>query len=253
MPAPSHIVTRGIVLRETEFKDADKILTLLTPDRGRISVIARGVRRKRCKYAACAQPLAWSEWTLDQRGEWYYAREGGTLMLFDGLRTDLERMALGFYFAELTEAVTGAEPAPEVLRHLLNGLYAVSELKKEPELARAAFELRLLSLVGYEPLADGCAVCGRPDPQDAVLDVTQGILHCRACTVKGNGITKKLCPAALAAMRHILYGDPRRLYAFTLGGEAQKQLSAAAEAFVSVQLERNFRTLDFYKSLRNPT
>ena len=54
----------------------------------------------------------------------------------------------------------------------------------------------------------------------------------------------KLC------VRHIVYGDPKRLYSFTPGPEAQKRLSAAAEAFVSAQLERGFRTLDFYKSVR---
>ena len=58
-----------------------------------------------------------------------------------------------------------------------------------------------------------------------------------------------LCRDSLAALRHAVYGDPKRLYAFTLGPDAQKRLSAAAEAFVSAQLERGFRTLDFYKSV----
>ena len=75
MAERAYIVTKGVVLRETETKEADKILTLLTADRGKISVIARGVRRKSCKYAACAQQLVYSEWTLYQKGEWYYANE----------------------------------------------------------------------------------------------------------------------------------------------------------------------------------
>ncbi len=108
MAERAYIVTKGVVLRETETKEADKILTLLTADRGKISVIARGVRRKSCKYAACAQQLAYSEWTLYQKGDWYYANEGATIELFNGLRTDLEALALGCYFAELTEAVTAA-------------------------------------------------------------------------------------------------------------------------------------------------
>ena len=103
MAERAYIVTKGVVLRETETKEADKILTLLTADRGKISVIARGVRRKSCKYAACAQQLVYSEWTLYQKGEWYYANEGATAELFNGLRTNLEALALGCYFAELTE------------------------------------------------------------------------------------------------------------------------------------------------------
>ena len=55
---------------------------------------------------------------------------------------------------------------------------------------------------------------------------------------------------ALAAARYVLYGDPKRLYGFTLGEESLRRLSAAAEAFTLAQLERGFRTLDYYKSLR---
>ena len=93
MAAGPYLVTRGIVLRDTDTRDADKILTLLTAERGKLSVIARGVCRKGCKFAACAQPLAYSEWTLYKKGDWYYANEGATLELFNGLRADLDAMA----------------------------------------------------------------------------------------------------------------------------------------------------------------
>lgn len=251
MPATPYIVTRGVVLRETETKDADKILTLLTAERGKLSVIARGARRKSCKFAACAQSLAYSEWTLYQKGNWYYANEGATLELWNGLRGDLDALALGFYMAELTEGVTTEETAaPELLRHLLNGLYALSALHKPPALVKPAFEIRLLCLAGYEPLADSCAYCGRPDPEQPLLDVVQGVLRCRRCGVRETALSMPLCGDSLAALRHIVYGDPKRLYSFKLGDDALRRLSGAAEAFTAAQLERSFRTLDFYKSLR---
>ena len=118
MAQTPYIVTRGVVLRQTETKEADKILTLLTAERGKISVIARGARRKGCKYAACCQSLVYSEWTLYQKGDWYYANDGATIELFRGLQTELEAMALGFYMAELTESVTTEEtvvPVPPLL------------------------------------------------------------------------------------------------------------------------------------------
>ena len=249
MAGTPYSVLRGLVLRETETKESDKILTLLTAERGKVSVIARGARRKGCKFAACAQSLAYSEWTLYQRGQWAYASEGTTIELFQGLRRDLESMALGFYFAELTEAVTVEEvPAEELLRHLLNGLYTLSALQRPPLLVKAAFELKLLCLAGYEPLAEGCAVCGAPEPREPRLDVTQGVLRCAACGA-GGGRTLPLCRDSLAALRHILYGDSKRLYAFSLGQEPLERLSTAAELFTAAQLERGFRTLDFYKSL----
>ena len=65
------IVTSGIVLRETETKETDKILTVLTPDLGKIAVIARGARRKNSRIAASSQLLAYSELTLYKRNNWY--------------------------------------------------------------------------------------------------------------------------------------------------------------------------------------
>lgn len=253
MAAAPYIVTKGIVLRETETKDADKILTLLTEDRGKLSVIARGVRRRGCKYAACAQPLAYSEWTLYQKGAWYYANEGATLELFNGLRQDLDAMALGFYFAELTETVTVEEtPSRELLRHLLNGLYALSALHKPSWLVKPAFEVKLLCLAGYEPLADSCAYCGAAEPERPMLDVVQGVLRCGRCGAGESLSSVPLCPGSLAALRHVVYGDPKRLYSFQIGEDALRRFGAAAEAFAAAQLERGFRTLDFYKSLQTP-
>lgn len=246
----THTVLRGLVLRETETKEADKILTLLTAERGKVPVIARGARRRNSKLAAAAQTLAYGEWTLYRRGQWTYAAEGTVLELFQGLRADLETLALGCYFAELTETVSQEElPAEELLRHLLNGLYALSALHLPLKQVKAAFELKLLCLAGYEPLAEGCALCGRADPRDPVLELEEGILRCGTCGGSGGGRKAPLCPGSLAALRHIVYGNPRRLYSFRLEEEPLDRLARAAEAFLKVQLDRGFRTLDYYKSV----
>ena len=247
MAGTSYLVDRGIVLRETQTKETDKILTLLTWAQGRIPVIARGARQKNCKFAAAAQPLAYAEWTLYQRRDWHYGSDAATLELFSGLRNDLTALSLGCYMAELTEAVAPeAVPVPELLRHLLNGLYALSTLHKPPALVKPAFELRLLCLAGYEPLADACALCGREDPAGPVLDPVQGLLRCRDC---GGGGGRPLCRDSLAALRHVIYGDPKRLYSFRLGEDSLHRLTAASEAFLYAQLERTFGALDFYKTL----
>lgn len=247
----SHLVTPGIILRETETKEADKILTVLTRDLGKVSVIARGARRKGCRFAASAQLLAYSELTLYKSKDWYFLNEGATLELFPGLRRDLELLALGSYFAELTEAVSGEElPAPEVLSLLLNALYALDRLHKPQLLVKGAFELRLMALSGYEPLAEGCVYCEKEEPEEAMLDIRQGVLHCRACGEKGMGLSLPLSPPTLAAVRHALYGDAKRLYSFTLGEEPMEQFAQVAEAFSAAQLERDFRTLSFYKSIK---
>ena len=243
---PERFVTCGLVLRETVTRDADKILTVLTPDRGRLSVIARGARRKGSRVAAACQLLAYSEMTLYEKGRWTMLDAADPIELFDGLRQDLTALSLAAYFAELTEAVS--DGSGDVLPLLLNALYALSALKKPPQLVKPAFQFRLMALAGYEPMADGCALCGAPQPENPMLDVVHGVVHCGKCREKG-GLSLPLTASGLAALRYVLYGDPRRLYSFSLPPEGLRALNHAADAYVSAQLERSFRTLDYYKTI----
>lgn len=244
---PERFVTCGLVLRETVTRDADKILTVLTPDRGRLSVIARGARRKGSRVAAACQLLAYSEMTLYEKGRWTMLDAADTIELFDGLRQDLTALSLAAYFAELTEAVSDGSGG-DVLPLLLNALYALSALKKPPQLVKPAFQFRLMALAGYEPMADGCALCGAPEPENPMLDVVHGVVHCGKCREKGE-LSLPLTASGLAALRYVLYGDPRRLYSFSLPPEGLRALNHAADAYVSAQLERSFRTLDYYKTI----
>ena len=237
--AGERTVIKGIVLRGVDTKESDKILTVLTPQ-GKMPVIAKGARGRKSRVTACTQLLAYSELTLS---------EGSTIELFTGVREDIVLLSLASYFAELTEAaaVENGESGG-LLSLLLNALYALGTLKKPPALVKAAFELKLMSLAGFEPLADTCAYCGAAEPEAPLLDVREGVLRCKRC---GNGESGlPLSTGSLAALRRVIYGDARRLYSFTLAAEDLKRLGDAAEAYVHTTLERGFQTLDFYKSLQ---
>lgn len=243
--------TTGLVLRETAYKEADKILTVLTPDLGKRTVKARGCRRKTSRLLAASQLLVYSDMTLHQRGEYLTLGEAEVLSQFWSVREDIGLLALGAYFAEVTEAVAQeGEEAEELLALLLNSLYALDTLKKPPALVKAAFELRLMCLAGFEPLLDGCAVCGRPQPEDPRLNLTQGVLHCAGCRSQvGEGVSMPLPPAALAAARHIAMGNPKKLFSFTLDRDSLTRLGEMTEAFLMTQMERGFHTLDYYKKI----
>ena len=245
------LTTQGIVLRETNYKEADKILTVLTRDWGKRTVKARGCRRKNSKLTAASQLLVYSELTLSERGEFTTLTEADPLEQFWSVRQDLETLALASYFAEVAEAsAQEGETCPELLSLLLNCLYALDTLKKPRALVKAVFELRLLCLTGYEPLLDACAVCGAPEPLRARLPLSQGVLCCAACRGRlGGGVSMPLSPGALAAARYIVLGPPKKLFSFALAEESLRRLGQATEAFLMTQQERGFRTLDYYKQL----
>ena len=240
---------RGLVLREVQYKDADKILTVLT-DEGKLSVRARGALRKHCRISASAQQLVYSEMTLfHNRGKWT-VDEATPIDSFTGLRTELELLSLGVYVAELLEVLSDADqPSPELLRLGLNTLYALSNKLYDQKLIKAAFELRLMCETGFAPMLDGCIRCGEPGPELPSLSLDGGVLLCAHCCCAADGRRVTLCPASVTALRYIASAPLRRLFSFQLDAESLRQMGDACEAYVLTQLERGFGTLDFYKQM----
>ncbi len=246
-----HVVTQGLVLREVNYKEGDKILTVLTAEGGKRTVKAAGCRRKGSRLAAAAQLLVWSDMTLFSYKDHFTLNEAESLEQFWGIKGDMEKLALGSYFAETVETVADEGRSDSALLSLvLNALYALDKLSKPPALVKAAFELKLMCLTGYEPMLDACAVCGAEFPAQPAFHLSAGMLHCAACRGKlGDGISMPLTPLALAAMRHVVYGDPKRLFSFAIDAEGLERMAHLCEAYLITQLERGFRTLDFYKSI----
>ena len=153
-----HISTQGLVLREVNYKESDKLLTVLTAEGGKRTVKARGCRRKGSPLAAAAQLLVYSDMTLFEYRDYFTLNEAESLQQFWRVRSDLERLSLASYFAEVMEAVAvEGRPDPPALSLILNSLYALDRLNRPLELVKAAFELKLMCLEGYEPLLAGAA------------------------------------------------------------------------------------------------
>ena len=242
--------TLGLVLRETEYKESSRILTVLTATEGKITVQARGAKRKGSKVAAATQLLSFSEMTLFTQKDRYTLTEARSVELFRGLREDIGKLALGSYFAELLDNLSDEDaPNPEMLSLGLNALYALSEGLRSDAVIKAAFELRLMCLAGFEPLLDACAVCGRAEPEVPVLSLLGGTLFCAGCRPEDAGESLTLSKGTLDAMRHITRVDPKKLYAFRVGETTERQLSRVCESYLLTQLGRGFGTLDFYRSI----
>ena len=148
-----HVTTQGIVLREVQYKESDRILTVLTQDLGKITVSARAGRKKGGGISAASQMLVWSEMTLYEYRQRWGLKEAVTNREFRGVREDLDKFALASYFAEVTEQLTPEQlPAPELLALLLNALYALEKLDRPLALVKAAFEMRAMCPVSYTHL-----------------------------------------------------------------------------------------------------
>ena len=244
-----HFKTKGLVLRQTEYKDNDKLLTVLTQDFGRMTMKARGVKSRSSKLKSGCQLLAYSEFTVFENKGMCTIDEANPLELFLPLRDDLEQLCLASYFAQVTEMLAQEDsPNPELLSLTLNCLYALSRLQKPQLQVKAAFELSAACIAGYEPALDGCAVCQNAEPDR--FHVQQGVLLCAGCQgQEAQGLRMPLRPGTLAAMRHIVYGEKKQLFQFRASEEILQELSGLTETYLTMQLEQSFYTLDFYKSV----
>lgn len=244
-----YMTIQGIVLRVTDYNERDALLTLLTGRHGKLTVKARGLRRKNSPLVAPCQLLAYGEFTIfEYRGQ-YTINEAHSIELFTPLRRDLTKLSLGTYFAQAAEVLSQEDyPSPELLSLLLNCLYALSQLDLSEAQIKAVFELRAACLSGYTPDLFGCHICGSQTPNR--FDLSAGQLECQNCRSReSNGIRMPVTPAVLEAMRYICLCDPKKLFSFQVGRETLEQLGSLTEAYLTTQLERGFSTLDFYKSL----
>ena len=241
-----YLTTQALVLRVTDYNDRDALLTLLTKENGKLTVKARGLRRKNSPLIAPCQLLAYGEFTLFEYRGMYTVNEAHSIELFQPLRRDLTKLSLGTYFAQAAEVVSQEDlPNPELLSLVLNCLYALSKLEGPEIQVKAVFELRCACIAGYTPDLFGCHVCGSQEP--VLFDLSGGALLCRNC--REGGIRMPVSAGVLDAMRYIVYCSPQKLFSFRVGQESLEQLSALTEAYLTTQLERGFSTLDFYKSL----
>ena len=156
-----YLNTKGLVIRVTPYNDTDALLSVLTPEHGRLTVKARGLRRKNSPLIAPCQLLSFAEFTLFEYRNMYTINEAHAVELFSPLRKDLQKLSLGSYFAQAAETMSQEDlPNPELLSLVLNCLFALAKLNLPEMMVKAVFELRSACLSGYTPDLYGCYSCG---------------------------------------------------------------------------------------------
>lgn len=266
------ITVNGLVTRVYPTGNNDRILHILTEEHGRLSVMVKGsASRKKDNTASATQLFTYGNFELyrGRAGDLYWLRNSSPLQYFYGVTRDLSTMALATYLCDVaTELCAEEDVFPEtedLLRMLLNTLYALSEGKKPHMLVKAVFEMRLAAMMGYQPDLTACARCKNVYPDNAYIDIMNGRVICADCQTELNrtlrrpeveeelGERRIICPvtaSTLAALRYALAAPDRKIFSFTLADEEELRLfSHVAETYLLNQLEQDFDTLKFYRSV----
>ncbi len=242
-------VTPGLVLREIPYKEADRILTLLTPQHGVITAIAKNsLRLKNRLFSACGL-FCYSEFVLLPGKNMYTVQEASVKNVFRGISNSIEGMSLAMYMAEVADTIvpTGQEAEKE-LRLLLNCLYMISEKRADVRLIKAAFELRTMAEYGFMPQLLCCRSCSAYDGPAFYFDTDDGYLLCESCAAKA----QKKCnldAGALFALRHICLVEDKKIFSFRISDASRDKLAAAAEKYTLTHLDKPLKSFDFLKSV----
>lgn len=256
--------TMGLVIREQRLKEADKLLTVLTPDDGKITVMGKGVASLRSHHMVSAQIFAYSNFVLRKSKKYFYIADSDPSECFFNIRFDVEKLALANYMCDVAcDLALENVSDPELLRLMLNSLYALGNKKDIPnEQIRGAFEFRAAVQSGYLPILDGCGVCGGEITGDFIpFDVMNGFMKCPKCahlvektTVDPDrtaNIVLNVTPPIIEALRYIAEAPVNKYLLFKLHDEEMPMFSAFCETFLTSHLEHTFSSLKYYKKIKH--
>ena len=244
------VITQGLIIKEQTVGESDRLVTVLTRDEGVVRAFARRAKNLKDSKNAATGLLCYSRLKLSKGRDTYSINEAFPIEVFFGLRQEITRLALAQYFCQLAvELVPEGVESGEYLRLVLNALHFLCEGTRPQPVLKAIVELRMLSEAGYMPNLAYCAECGAYESQRMYFKINRGVLYCQHCYRDNGDPTIPLTPAALTAMRHIVFADFQRIFSFTVSPGAQQELADAAEAYTVSILQKRPKTLDFYHSL----
>lgn len=246
-------VSDAIVLRHLDYGEADRIVTLLTPDHGRIKGFARGARKSRKRFGPALEPFARVRlhWSRPASGELVTLREAELVDLREGLRRNLEAFALAAYGCELLDELLGASHEGAAAFNLLEAFLAHLCAGGAVRDARLLYELRLLNLAGYVPHLLHCSDCGGALPeQTVVFDAERGGSLCPNCCTGEPRLTVEL--PTLGTLARCLRSPVEIFAGVRFSAATLEQGEALVAAAMQPYLPRPLKSLPFLEQLLGP-
>lgn len=266
--ASQTINVKGIILREAQYGENDKMLTVLTHERGKISVHAHGVMKYGSSNFSFCQMFSYSNFSLYEKSGVFHLKEGSLIESFYDLRKSLDGSALAYYIAE-TAVDCSKEDLPEesILRLVLNSLYCICNSLYPIWQIKGVYEFRLCNEIGFTPKTALCENCGKPIEGNAVFNITNGYIRCKECHTKARDkwdipISRELegiysnytsiieiSYPVTKALGYISSSDIKRIFSFKLDDSESVLFSNVCEKYFLTHIDRTFPSLDFYKKI----
>ncbi len=252
MPAPRRYVTDAIVLSRFDLGEADRVLTLITPDHGKLKAIAKGIRRPTSRLGGSLEPFAELTIGLARGRTFDVVTEVRVGHAWLGLRDNLESAATAWYLAELADRSLEERHEAQPMYALLRRAYELLDAGMAPGRVARWYEMHLADELGQRPEVDRCVEC------DRMLEASEtfrwvpplGGVVCSRCP--GPPVDRAgLGLEALKLLKAYQRLDAEAIAGLRLSDSTEREVEASMRDFMRVALERDPRSLAFLDEVRS--
>ncbi len=250
MAAPRSVRVEAVVLRHSDWGEADRLVHLYTRERGKLRAIAKGVRRMRSRKSGHLQPFTRAALLLARGRDLWIVTQAETVEAYLPLRDDLLRTAYAAYVVELLDRFTYEEGAnPALYRLLTDSLQRVAaDADAFPGLRY--YEMRLLDLLGYRPQLFQCTLCQETiTAQEQFFSADQGGVLCPRCGASFPA-ARAVSLAALKFLRHYQRSTYRDALRAEIAAPVRQEVETLLQHYLSHLLERSLNAPLFLRQVK---
>lgn len=241
---------QAIVLGHIEYGEADRILKLFTFEKGKVTVIAKGIRKIRSRKAGHLEPFTRVNLFLAKGRNLDIVTQAETVDAYTGLRDDLQRLAFASYIVEVLDRFTYEEGQNVGIFRLLANTLSRLETQKNAETVIHYYEVRLLDLLGFRPQLFECIDCGdKVQEQDQYFSPLKGGVLCPKCR-RAQTNAWQVDKDVLRYLRHFQRSDWGTVASITIPEKIEKRLAVLIESYLTYLLERKLNTPDFLRTVQ---
>ena len=233
------IKTKGIVLAVHNMGDNDKMVTVLTPDLGKIGCAAKGARRPKSALMAGTQFLCFADFVIYKGVSSYNINSADPIEIFYNVRLDFDKLKVVSEVAKIASDVTDENQSSyKILQLVLNTIYMISESDHDLDFILSVYKLRLLSIIGFRPIVEHCCNCGNKENIKYFSFKDNG-LKCDACGRQDKSAIE-VSEATVKAIKFIIWADPKKIFSFNMSEENKAQLKLLTKVYLNNCLEREY-------------
>ena len=239
------IKVKGIVLSENNMGDYDKMLTILTPNFGKISCVAKGARRPKSALLAGTQLFCFGEYLVYQGTSTYHINSCETIEMFYKIRTDLDKLKYAIHLNKIVLDVTDEnENCYNILQLYLNALYMIAETDKDKDFIISVFKLRLLSLLGFTPRVMACVNCKEKE-QLNYFSIRDNGVKCEACSRQDKS-SIFVSQSTMNAIKDTISAPAKKVFSFDLKNEALEEFKLITRIYFNEKMEKEYKIEDIF-------